>query len=260
MKKCLIVSAMLALSLALTACGGSAEETVLETETTAVVEEKLKVYGDDVEGAWKVQLTNSTGEDIKGIAVKKTSDTEFSSNILTKDAIFADKEEIVICYQAKEDETETVSDKILNDTYDVRITLKDDTAYVLTAFPFEDMDACEIKVEDEAAFIVYESLSTKEKISTKEAQLAVKALETEKVYEEDYSYEDEYTYDDSSYTNTNPSTNDISTSVDQGSDSCLGNAEVNTPSLDQSSDSCLGGAEANTSSGGSDISDEAMNW
>lgn len=52
--------------------------------------------------------------------------------------------------------------------------------------------------------------------------------------------------------------------VDQGSDSCLGGAEVNTPSVDQGSDSCLGGAEVNTPSvdqGADDcLSDDAMTW
>ena len=64
-------------------------------------------------------------------------------------------------------------------------------------------------------------------------------------YEEDYVYEDDYTYDDY---------------VDQGSDSCPGGAEINTPSVEQGSDSCLGGAEVNTPSGDDSLSDEAMNW
>ena len=92
----------------------------------------------------------------------------------------------------------------------------------------------------------------KETISTKQAELAIKEAETEEVYyeEDDYSYDNDYIYEEPS--------------VDQGSDSCLGGAELNTPSVDQGSDSCLGGAELNTPSvdqGADDcLSDDAMTW
>ena len=257
MKKYVKLFVMTVLALSLTACGGAEEETVKETETVVESETEavLNAYGEDVEGAWKIQIKNSTGAEIKTVAVRKTGDTEFGDNLLTENAVIATDEEVVIYYVADiVEETEEASEdaKALNETYDVSIILSDDTSYVLTAFPFEDMEACEIKVEDEVAFVEYESLSTKETISTKEAELAIKEAETEEVYyeEDDYSYDNDYIYEEPS--------------VDQGSDSCLGGAELNTPSVDQGSDSCLGGAELNTPSvdqGADDcLSDDAMTW
>ena len=274
MKKFTGILLAVALVFSLTACGGAEKETEPQTESVVETEAELAAYGEDVEGAWKVQIKNGTGADIKAIAVKKTADTEFPENILKEDEVIAADEEVILYYVAEAvEETEAADDaKALNDTYDVSITLADDTTYVLTAFPFDDMEACEIKVEDEVAFVEYVSVSTEEEISTKEAELAIKEA-AETVVEEDNA-DDEYTYD--AGTSGNSSVNQGSDEclgddaltyddpVDQGSDSCLGGAEVNTPSVDQGSDSCLGGAEVNTPSvdQGSDecLGDDAMTW
>ena len=269
MKKFTGILLAVVLAFSMTACGSTEKETEPQTETVIETEAQLKAYGEDVEGAWKVQLKNSTGSDIKAIAVKKTADVEFSESLLKEDEIIAADEEVVIYYAGSEAaaaEEADAEEKALNDTYDVSITLADDTTYVLTAFPFEDMEACEIKVEDEVAFVEYVSLSTEETISTKEAELAIKAA-AEVVYEEEA--EDDYVYDGG--TSGGGSVNQGSDEclgddaltyddpVDQGSDSCLGGADVN-----QGSDSCLGGAEVNTPSvdQGSDecLGDDAMTW
>lgn len=281
MKKYISVFLAAVLALSMTACGGAEKETEAQTETVveSETEIELSAYGEEVEGAWKVQVKNGTGADIKAVAIKKTADADFSESILTADAVIVADEEVIWYYapEANEETEEAAADaKALNDTYDVSITLADETTYVLTAFPFEDMEACEIKVEDEVAFVVYESISTKEEISTKEAEMAIKAAETEEIYEE-YDYTDEYTYDAGTSGGGSTSVNQGSDeclgddaltydepTVDQGSDSCLGGAEMNTPSVDQGSDSCLGGAEVNTPSidQGSDecLGDDAMTW
>lgn len=280
MKKFTGILLAVVLALSMTACGGTETETEAQTESVAETETEvqLEAYGEEVEGAWKVQIKNGTGADIKAISIKKTVDTEFPESLLKDDKVIAADEEVIVYYAAEAvEETEEAAEdaKALNETYDVSITLADDTTYVLTAFPFDDMETCEIKVEDEVAFVVYESLSAQEEISTKDAELAIKAAETEEAYYEEYDYEDEYTYDagtsGGSYVDQGSDeclgddalTYDEPT-VGQGSDSCLGGAEVNTPSVDQGSDSCLGGAEVNTPSvdqGADDcLSDDAMTW
>ena len=59
------------------------------------------------------------------------------------------------------------------------------------------MNEGELKVEDEVAFVVYESLSTQEEISTKETELAIKAAETAETQTEaaKEAVSDDYSYD-----------------------------------------------------------------
>ena len=63
---------------------------------------------------------------------------------------------------------------MLNPQMDIQLTFEDQTSLILTAFPFGDVEEAQICLEDEVAFVQYESLSSEELVSTKEAELRIK--------------------------------------------------------------------------------------
>lgn len=184
MKRKIVMMLVLALStgLLLTGCQKETEakkepEKVEQTEEKK--EEELKFIGTEEEGSSKIILENKTGKDIKGIAVKKSEETEFGENLLAEADIYQIDEKRYFCYkfeEAAEIAAETSEDaKLLIQGYDIQLTFADDTAAILHGFPFQDMKEGTICFEEETAYLMYESVSTKEEQNTKETEEAVKA-------------------------------------------------------------------------------------
>ena len=181
------ISLMLTMSLLLGGCGSKkdASEEKTAEEKAEKQEEVLKNIGTEAEGdnIYKVMLENKTGKDITGFAVKDSSMAEYPANMLADGDAFTDGEKRYLFYDASSaaeaTETQTAqsgeSANALTPQMDVQLTFEDQTSMVLTAFPFGDVEEAQICLEDEVAFIQYESLSTKETMSTKEAELAIKA-------------------------------------------------------------------------------------
>ena len=148
MKRKIVMMLVLALStgLLLTGCQKETEakkepEKVEQTEEKK--EEELKFIGTEEEGSSKIILENKTGKDIKGIAVKKSEETEFGENLLAEADIYQIDEKRYFCYkfeEAAEIAAETSEDaKLLIQGYDIQLTFADDTAAILHGFPFQDM-------------------------------------------------------------------------------------------------------------------------
>ena len=181
------ISLMLTMSLLLGGCGSKkdASEEKTAEEKAEKQEEVLKNIGTEAEGdnIYKVMLENKTGKDITGFAVKDSSMAEYPANMLADGDAFTDGEKRYLFYDASSaaeaTETQTAqsgeSANALTPQMDVQLTFEDQTSMVLTAFPFGDVEEAQICLEDEVAFIQYESLSTKETMSTKEAELTIKA-------------------------------------------------------------------------------------
>ena len=168
-------------------CGDKKEE-------TPVVEEKepeLKTIGQEDKEAFKVEIKNATGKNIKGIAIKQTDDESYPENMLVDGDVFTDQESRNLYYKVPEQSTE-VSEESAGDTavesegtqekelehgYDIQLTFEDDSTAELHAFPFEDIEKGEICYEDDVAYLTYTSVASKEELNTKEAELAVKAAE-----------------------------------------------------------------------------------
>ena len=183
MKRKIVMMLVLALStgMLLTGCQKETEEKeepkkVEQTQKKEEKKEELKFIGTEEEGNSKIILENKTGKDIKGISVKKSEETEFAENLLTEGDIYSVDEKRYFCYKFQQEAEATGEDeKLLTQGYDVQLTFTDDTMAVLHGFPWEDMKEGAVWFEEDMAYLMYESVSTKEEQNTKETEAALKA-------------------------------------------------------------------------------------
>ena len=177
-------------------CGSKKEETpVVEEEKK---EPELKAIGQEDKEAFKVEVKNATGKNIKGVAIKLTDEDAYPENMLEEGDVFADQESRNLYYKAlekneNEDVTEesettendgTEDEKVLEQGYDVQLTFEDDSTAELHAFPFGDIEKGELCYADDVAYLTYTSIESKEQIDTKEAELAGKQAAEQKAAEE----------------------------------------------------------------------------
>ena len=188
-KKLLLVlgmSLMLGVGMLLGGCGSSKNDSEeKDTEEKEQKEEVLKNIGTEAEGenVYKVVLENKTGKNIVGFSIKDSSMTEYPASMLESEDVFEDGEKRNLYYdstsaiEAAESQAQASGEeaKALEPQMDVQLTFDDQSSIVLTAFPFGDVEEAQICLEDEVAFIQYESISSKESVSTKEAELTIKA-------------------------------------------------------------------------------------
>ena len=171
-------------------------------ETPVVEEEKkepeLKAIGQEDKEAFKVEVKNATGKNIKGVAIKLTDEDAYPENMLEEGDVFADQESRNLYYKALEknenedvtEESETTEndgtgdEKVLEQGYDVQLTFEDDSTAELHAFPFGDIEKGDLCYADDVAYLTYTSIESKEQIDTKEAELAVKQAAEQKAAEE----------------------------------------------------------------------------
>ena len=186
---------MIGLAGTVTGCGSEKEETpVVEEEKK---EPELKVIGQEDKEAFKVEVKNATGKNIKGVAIKLTDEDAYPENMLEEGDVFADQESRNLYYKAPEknenedvtEESETTEndgtddEKVLEQGYDVQLTFEDDSTAELHAFPFGDIEKGNLCYADDVAYLTYTSIESKEQIDTKEAELAVKQAAEQKAAE-----------------------------------------------------------------------------
>ena len=187
---------MIGLAGTVTGCGSKKEETpVVEEEKK---EPELKAIGQEDKEAFKVEVKNATGKNIKGVAIKLTDEDAYPENMLEEGDVFADQESRNLYYKALEknenedvtEESETTEndgtgdEKVLEQGYDVQLTVEDDSTAELHAFPFGDIEKGDLCYADDVAYLTYTSIESKEQIDTKEAELAVKQAAEQKAAEE----------------------------------------------------------------------------
>ena len=187
---------MIGLAGMVTGCGSQKEETpVVEEEKK---EPELKTIGQEDKEAFKVEVKNATGKNIKGVAIKLTDEEAYPENMLEEGDVFVDQESRNLYYKAlekneNEDVTEesettendgTEDEKVLEQGYDVQLTFEDDSTAELHAFPFGDIEKGDLCYADDVAYLTYTSIESKEQIDTKEAELAVKQAAEQKAAEE----------------------------------------------------------------------------
>jgi len=185
---------MIGLAGTVTGCGSKKEETpVVEEE-----KKELKAIGQEDKEAFKVEVKNATGKNIKGVAIKLTDEDAYPENMLEEGDVFADQESRNLYYKALEknenedvtEESETTEndgtgdEKVLEQGYDVQLTFEDDSTAELHAFPFGDIEKGDLCYADDVAYLTYTSIESKEQIDTKEAELAVKQAAEQKAAEE----------------------------------------------------------------------------
>ena len=187
---------MIGLAGTVTGCGSKKEETpVVEEEKK---EPELKAIGQEDKEAFKVEVKNATGKNIKGVAIKLTDEDAYPENMLEEGDVFADQESRNLYYKAPEknenedvtEESETTEndgtddEKVLEQGYDVQLTFEDDSTAELHAVPFGDIEKGNLCYADDVAYLTYTSIESKEQIDTKEAELAVKQAAEQKAAEE----------------------------------------------------------------------------
>lgn len=161
----------------------SIKEEKEEIEKEKEEKEELKLIGNESEGEniYKVTLENNTGKDIVGISVKDSSQETYPENMLSENDRFVKNERRYLFYDANtaikvlEDQQVDSGQPILDPQFDIQLTFEDQTALVLTAFPFDDIKEGKICLQDGVAFVEYESIVDNQKVSTKEAELNLKA-------------------------------------------------------------------------------------
>ena len=168
MKHRLFISVFLVLVLSLsllTACGQKSapadnEDTSAETMTEDSGD-SLKVIGIKTGSNTSVILKNKTGQDIRDIAVKASTEEEYPAGLISASDALKNNESRIMYYTLSEDN---------NATYDVRLSLEDGTECVLHSFPFNDTEGCTIWL-DGVAYIEYMSNSTGNKENTRTVEL-----------------------------------------------------------------------------------------
>lgn len=159
-------------------CGNkNTTDTKKETTTTAKeTKEEYKTIGTEDKEAYKVQLKNETGQDIIAVSVKSSSEEKYPDSMLKENDSYKKDETRVLYYKPSEEaakETATESGKALPAEYSVQLTLADKTVVELHAFPFEDVEEGQIKIQDGVAYLTYKKDGAE--VSTLDAELATKA-------------------------------------------------------------------------------------
>ena len=202
--------------------------TPTETPTPEPTPEPNKTIGeasaDRAEGM--VTLENGMGIEIFRFTMKETAGDEntadaFPENMLDEDDVFAVDEKRDVYFGAKpeadtenadaenadtedaaaeqdtadpageEDKSqESAGEDESDKTYDILITLADETEYTLHAVPLSDMKEGKLLLDGEIAYVEYEAVSTGEKVSTLDAEKQLiedAAAETQRKAEEEAS-------------------------------------------------------------------------
>ena len=142
--------------------------------TAAAEEDDVKIIGvkKSGEGIYSPELINSTGKDIIGFTVKSDDETDFPDNMLAEEETFYQNQKRVLYYEAPEDTAALPENNtpVLSPAYTVKLTFSDNTTAEIHQFPFDTMDKASLCMENDVAFITYESKVTGEIVSTKEAE------------------------------------------------------------------------------------------
>ncbi|MDD6098892.1 MAG: hypothetical protein PUB66_09305 [Oscillospiraceae bacterium] len=197
-----------------TAIVTTVSEKATEPTTEAPTEPEMKIIGKKAEGEhiYSVKLKNSTGKEILGFAVKDSSKNEFSENMLNNGESFAKGEEQILYYDAADAITAneynvTDSDIVLTPEYTIQLTFADGTVAELHQFPFDDVESAEIYTEDDIAYLIYTSVSSKTEVNTKEAEKmqAQGNTDTEPAVPNDNDVTIDYSYQEPVYEQPNES-------------------------------------------------------
>ena len=168
MKHRLLISVFLVFVLSLsllTACGQKASPASNEEGSAEVMTDEsgnaLKVIGIKAGSNTSVTLKNKTGQDIRDIAIKASTDADYAAGLLAASDALKNNESRVLYYTLADDK---------NVTYDIQLSLEDGSECVLHSFPFNDTENCTIWM-DGVAYVEYLSNSTGNKESTRAMEL-----------------------------------------------------------------------------------------
>lgn len=157
-------------------------ETTSVTTITTKPEKTYKTIGieSEGEGIYAIHLINKTNAVITGFTMEDGVSESALENMLAEDEPFETDEERILYIdttQASQDEK--------TPTYTVVITVEGDMVYKLHTFPYQNMDSCQLHIEDGVAFLTYTDLTTNEELSTKESEIAIQQEEEQQALVEE---------------------------------------------------------------------------
>ena len=168
MKHRLLISVFLVFVLSLsllTACGQKSSPASNDEGSAEVMTDDsgnaLKVIGIKAGSNTSVTLKNKTGQDIRDIAIKASTDADYAAGLLAASDSLKNNESRVLYYTLADDK---------NVTYDIQLSLEDGSKCVLHSFPFNDTENCTIWM-DGVAYIEYLSNGTGNKENTRGMEL-----------------------------------------------------------------------------------------
>ena len=179
--------------------GVSAEEEASAAEQGQEEVQELKTIGEKAEGetVFSVNLTNKTGKDIVGMAVKGAKEEEYPENMLEEGDVFAQDEERILYYdsaavvEANEAENNVDENRpLIKPIYTVQVTFADETVQELHSFPFGDVEEADLCQGEEVMYIIYTSVAEGTEINTEEAELMEKQFAEEMPFEPEQVYYD----------------------------------------------------------------------
>lgn len=145
-------------------------------DTAGAEETALQAIGTESPDAYKVLLTNRTGDAITGFSVKASTEAEFPANMMEADMKVGNDETVCLYYAPPETEAEeSSSGKMLRTTYEFSVTNENGREIRMPGLIFDDIEEAELCFEDEVGFIRYISVDSGEEITTKEMALLLQA-------------------------------------------------------------------------------------
>lgn len=188
------------------------EEPTPEPTETPTPEPSYVSFGEETSDSLSAVFENGTEQAIKGIAVRSSEEKDFGEDLMqegeqiapgemfrvfvspadTQDASASPSEEAAASDASAADPEEVgMPDVQFNETYDIRLTLADDTQPVLYDLGFDDIDTGVItySASDEVAYVTYVSTKTAQTISTLDAQIARVTDEAAALAEEQHDAE-----------------------------------------------------------------------
>lgn len=150
-------------------------ETEMSEDKEVEKEEEYKTIGKESEDAYKLLLTNHTGDKITGFTVKASNAEEPSQNLLESGMIIENEEIVCVYYTPEDVKAEAGSEQQAQITYDFSLAYEDGHTVEITGLGLDDIEQAELWFEDEVGFVKYKSADSGKEVSTKETALALKA-------------------------------------------------------------------------------------
>lgn len=138
-------------------------------------EAEYKTIGKESEEAYKLLLTNHTGDKITGFTVKASNAEEPSQNLLESGMTIENEEIVCVYYTPQDMDAEAGSEKQAQITYDFSLAYEDGHTVEINGLGLDDIEQAELWFEDEVGFVKYKSADSGKEVSTKETALALKA-------------------------------------------------------------------------------------
>ena len=148
----------------------------------------VKTLGAKAEGENVVRmlLVNRTGLKIHDFCIKDSSMADFGPDVMAEGDIFENEETRAVYYDATnavKAQENAASEQAAggNQTpivpsYDFKLTFEDQSVMILHSVPFGDTESANIRIEDNTAYLIFESKALKKQVNTLDAERAAKNM------------------------------------------------------------------------------------